>query len=187
MKDFEITIPKPCHENWDTMTPNEQGKHCCVCVKTVVDFTEMEPPEIKSFFEKEKGKNICGHFNSTQVNKKIPRLHRYLIKLQNRLENNFSFHPMRKIALTALGLAMFMSGCAQTTKGEAAIQKPKSNGKDSTKVEKCRTATTGDTTYTSKKDTIPVNNNPKEMGEVMYRNDTIQRNTFIEGKVKISK
>jgi hypothetical protein len=34
-----IIIPEPCHQNWDAMTPNEQGRHCTSCVNTVVDVT----------------------------------------------------------------------------------------------------------------------------------------------------
>ena len=35
---MEISIQKPCHENWDSFTPNEQGAFCGKCVKTVIDF-----------------------------------------------------------------------------------------------------------------------------------------------------
>ena len=38
-KPIAITIPKPCHEDWTSMTPTEQGKHCAVCSKEVIDFT----------------------------------------------------------------------------------------------------------------------------------------------------
>ncbi|MCX6181440.1 MAG: hypothetical protein NT150_05905 [Bacteroidetes bacterium] len=147
----------------------------------------MEPQEIKSFFEKEKGKKICGHFHSSQVSEKIPVIHRYLIRLQKRLENNFTVHPLKKIALTLLGIAMFMSGCSQTTKGETAIQKPKSNNGDSIKVEKCQTVIKGDTDYSTKNDTIPADNHLMKMGKTMYRNDTIQQNNFIDGEVKITR
>ncbi len=38
---LKLSIPKPCHEDWAAMTPNEQGRHCAVCAKTVTDFTQM--------------------------------------------------------------------------------------------------------------------------------------------------
>jgi hypothetical protein len=47
-----LHIPKPCHENWDAMTPQERGRHCDVCDKTVVDVTRMRPSEGRRFLGK---------------------------------------------------------------------------------------------------------------------------------------
>jgi hypothetical protein len=38
-----VRIPSPCHEDWNRMTPNERGRHCAACDKTVVDVTRMGP------------------------------------------------------------------------------------------------------------------------------------------------
>jgi hypothetical protein len=63
-----ISIPKPCHEDWNDMTANEQGRHCNVCCKTVVDFTSMTDEEVKYFFvSKKKEENVCGRFKNEQL------------------------------------------------------------------------------------------------------------------------
>jgi len=54
-----IRIPKPCHEDWATMTPNEQGRHCNACYKTVVDFSSMTDEEVQYFFIHKKKRGIC--------------------------------------------------------------------------------------------------------------------------------
>ena len=36
---IQLQLTKPCHENWNTMTANEQGRYCQSCCKTVVDFS----------------------------------------------------------------------------------------------------------------------------------------------------
>ena len=45
-----ISIPQPCSQSWQQMTPVEQGRHCESCCKTVVDFTPMSNDEIKDFW-----------------------------------------------------------------------------------------------------------------------------------------
>ena len=64
---MEISIQKPCHENWDTMTPNEQGAFCGKCVKTVVDFSHKSIEEIKEFFIGKQSEKVCGRFEKTQL------------------------------------------------------------------------------------------------------------------------
>lgn len=66
-KDFKISIPKPCHEDWNTMTPNQKGRFCSSCKKTVVDFTKKSHKEIQEYVEKNQGKQICGHFYQRQL------------------------------------------------------------------------------------------------------------------------
>ncbi|HSY75997.1 MAG TPA: TonB family protein [Bacteroidia bacterium] len=65
-----VEVPKPCHENWDKMTPNEQGRHCSSCNKTVVDFSKYTDKELFEFLSKIKG-SVCGRFNPYQVNRPI--------------------------------------------------------------------------------------------------------------------
>lgn len=62
----KITIPEPCHENWNDMTPEEQGRHCKVCNKTVVDFTKSSKEEIVEKVENS-SENVCGRFTNRQV------------------------------------------------------------------------------------------------------------------------
>lgn len=64
---MEISIKKPCHENWSGMTPNEQGAFCGKCVKTVVDFSKQSLDEIKSFFAGRTQEKVCGRFEEKQL------------------------------------------------------------------------------------------------------------------------
>jgi len=64
---MNIQINEPCHENWQDMTPNQQGAFCKVCQKDVVDFSKKSISQIKTFFaEKAEGK-ICGRFEKKQL------------------------------------------------------------------------------------------------------------------------
>jgi Secretion system C-terminal sorting domain len=68
MKDFKISIPTPCHEDWKKMSPNSNGRFCSSCEKTVVDFTNKKSVEIKSFLDNSTGE-VCGRFNANDIYK----------------------------------------------------------------------------------------------------------------------
>lgn len=65
---MKVSINTPCHENWDAMTPNEQGAFCLACQKTVVDFSKKTTDEIKDFFVLiPKTERVCGRFRNDQL------------------------------------------------------------------------------------------------------------------------
>lgn len=90
---LKITIPTPCHENWNKMTPDQTGRHCSVCAKSVVDFTNMSDEAVKNFFlNKKADERVCGRFKQTQ-------LHRIVIEMPH---NIFSMRmPLWKKFLAA--------------------------------------------------------------------------------------
>ncbi len=67
---MKITIPKPCHENWETMTPQEKGRFCSVCSKMVRDFTVASDDEIMNAFSNA-AEEICGSFYESQLNRDL--------------------------------------------------------------------------------------------------------------------
>lgn len=67
MSKYKISIHQPCTEDWDTMTLKEQGKHCALCNKVVIDFSKMKNDEIISVLRQNKGKKICGNFYNSQI------------------------------------------------------------------------------------------------------------------------
>ncbi len=67
---MKIIIPAPCHENWDSMTPDEKGRFCSVCSKTVRDFRNAPDEEIIDAFSGS-SENICGNFNETQLERDL--------------------------------------------------------------------------------------------------------------------
>ncbi|MBI3718518.1 MAG: T9SS type A sorting domain-containing protein [Sphingobacteriales bacterium] len=70
MNPVMITIPEPCHENWNNMTPVEQGRYCDVCSKEVKDFTAMNDEQMQSYLNKTTDK-VCGHFKASQINREL--------------------------------------------------------------------------------------------------------------------
>lgn len=64
---MKISIPKPCQENWNDMTPENQGVFCKVCSKVVVDFSNMSDEEVIRYFENKKQEKTCGRFRLSQL------------------------------------------------------------------------------------------------------------------------
>lgn len=69
---IQITIPKPCHEDWRTFTPTAQGGFCQACQKEVINFTKWTDQAIADYFENAKGKT-CGRFQKHQLNAARPQ------------------------------------------------------------------------------------------------------------------
>lgn len=67
---MKITIPKPCHENWETMTQEQKGRFCSVCSKTVRDFTDTSDEEIVKTFSNS-SEDICGKLYLSQINRDL--------------------------------------------------------------------------------------------------------------------
>ena len=68
-KPIQISIPTPCHENWDTMTPEAKGRFCVSCQKTVLDFTNSSDREIASVLKNTE--NACGRFRTAQLEREL--------------------------------------------------------------------------------------------------------------------
>lgn len=63
-----IKIENPCHQQWDKMTPNEQGKFCDHCAKSVIDFTKSSDAELAKKFSSN-SEQLCGRFDKDQLNR----------------------------------------------------------------------------------------------------------------------
>jgi hypothetical protein len=74
MRKISISIPKPCHENWDVMRPEAYGRYCGSCEKTVIDFSNMSDRALVQFFKQPTGL-LCGRFMPDQLDRviEVPR------------------------------------------------------------------------------------------------------------------
>jgi hypothetical protein len=101
---LHLSIPQPCHEDWDKMNPTEQGMFCNVCSKCVVDFTQFSDDELLAYFSRAP-KNVCGRFDSTQLNKTITQTPVY--------SPWFTF-PKKWMVAAGLWIGLLAKGIAQT-------------------------------------------------------------------------
>lgn len=90
---IQISIPEPCHEGWQNMTPVEKGRFCASCQKTVLDFTYLSDNEIIKVVTK--NDTLCARINVSQLN-------RNLIKTKTK-SNYFSYFATSVLAFLGLG------------------------------------------------------------------------------------
>lgn len=68
---LRLSIPAPCNEDWDRMTPSDPNRrHCASCAKHVTDFSWMTDREIHQYFQRHGGK-LCGRFRADQLDRPI--------------------------------------------------------------------------------------------------------------------
>ena len=68
---FQISIPKPCNEDWGKFTPTSTGGFCGSCQKNVIDFSGMSESQLVAYFRDLPADNqhVCGRFRNDQLQK----------------------------------------------------------------------------------------------------------------------
>ena len=115
---FEVKIPKPCSADWNLMKPNQIGKHCDSCNKTVVDFTKMTDTEIKSYFLYNTNKKTCGHFYKGQLELNKNKIQSYFYNLYCDTYINLKYKSTRIVILFLISCMLTIVGCTTPTTGE---------------------------------------------------------------------
>lgn len=110
MQNFKISIPTPCHEDWQEMTPQEQGRFCEACSKVVIDFTQMSEEEIIHFFQKHQSQAVCGRAKKTQLNR-IYKPQKFLEKHYIHVYQNYRKSWIGNKYLAILSFALLITGC----------------------------------------------------------------------------
>ena len=97
-KKISISLPKPCDENWDTMTPADKGRHCAQCCKTVVDFTLLSDGEILDIFKKAKDLFINAEVDDNEImsqeTKRLILCISYLEYLTKEIQNHIAIEEI---------------------------------------------------------------------------------------------
>lgn len=65
-----ISVPTPCHENWDAMSPREQGRHCAQCDHVVADLTTATDAQLVALFTSD-SKPKCARFDPRQLDRAL--------------------------------------------------------------------------------------------------------------------
>ncbi len=92
-----ITIPKTCSENWASMKPEENGRFCSSCQKTVIDFSTLTDRELMNVLLRAGRDTSCGRFREDQLNRQVQEVQ----------PHNLAYKILQKIAACFLLLQSF--------------------------------------------------------------------------------
>ena len=113
----QISIPKPCHESWQNMTPCSGGRFCGSCTTKVHDFTERSISEISKTIDEAESK-VCGTFYNYQLDNPKTTTEKVLHRLYT-VENQF----FKRFASASILMILFFTGCGKKV-GEPALPQP---------------------------------------------------------------
>ena len=114
-----IRIPKPCHEDWQKMTPTSLGAFCKSCRKEVIDFTKMNDEEVTHYLLNRNNEKLCGRFKQQQID-------RIKISLPSNIFSRRMASWKKFMAIVLLAFSTTLIGCDvilnRNTKGEVLVK-----------------------------------------------------------------
>lgn len=97
----EITIPEPCHEDWESMDPQQRGRFCHSCRKKVHNLSSMTEREARALLDNDR--DICVAY--FEDDGRVAFQPEPLIPLSR-------LRPRHAAAPAAAGLALVLAACA---------------------------------------------------------------------------
>jgi hypothetical protein len=102
-----VNIEKPCHEDWNAMTPSQKGAFCDKCSIDVYDFSKISNEKVKSILLENKGKHMCGRFTKNQLAELNYDYSRWENQTNRTFQSKFLY-----ACLIAFGMTLF-TGCIE--------------------------------------------------------------------------
>jgi len=111
MKNTKISMPNPCPEDWQKMTPTDKGAFCIKCQFEVIDFTKKSPEEIRFILKENTGKKTCGKISNVQLDMVNTNYHIWNNQSTNMFKSKFIL-----ACVLVFGIALF-TGCESSSGG----------------------------------------------------------------------
>jgi hypothetical protein len=116
---LNISIKKPCSEDFNKFASTEKGGFCSSCNKEVIDFSTMNNAEIVKYFNSNNEKT-CGNFRKDQ-------LKYYLDYRQSNLSYKFNFLNRSVLGFSLVSLLSFNYSFSQEKKIDTILHKTQNN------------------------------------------------------------
>ncbi len=117
---MKIKIKEPCDADWSKMKIGMKSRHCELCVKSVVDFTQMTRQEIILYLFNNQSQSICGRMQGGQIDFRIADFEA-VIEGNRRKKGNHPFLVLSFAALAMMSCGVGGNGGYDSTMGEMVI------------------------------------------------------------------
>jgi len=107
-----------CTENWNHMTPADQGRHCAACNRLAIDFTNSTAADLAAARATASGQRPCGRFRVEQLFAATPK------PAKRRHRPRWQY-----LLLLVLGLALTQTGAGAQTRKAAPTATRKSSAR----------------------------------------------------------
>lgn len=110
----KFKVGKPCSESWSEMLPEEKGKFCEKCAKSVIDFTKSSDQEIEYYLNQNGQKEVCGRMFKPKTTRVIHKAAVGLALVSLTLPNfAFDWDPSQNAAVFATEMVQNSFGIVQ--------------------------------------------------------------------------
>lgn len=112
----KVNLAQPCSVNLENAVKTENGVFCGSCNKDIIDFSFLDPEEIKHVLLKGNDSKPCGIFSSNQLENPHGDLRDRILKFYYSLKERKNIRA--KILLAFLSIVMVLTSCRTVRKGE---------------------------------------------------------------------
>lgn len=101
-----------CSKKFESMEPNQDGRFCAACNKTVKDFRGLNQQDIENRILSDNSQEPCGNFYAYQLSNPYGNWKDKLITLYQRFNRNQNrFGILRPICLFFISSLLIITGC----------------------------------------------------------------------------
>lgn len=122
---MKLQIKEPCHEDWNNMKIGIRSRHCDVCEKSVIDFTQQSRAEIIAYLLENKDQNVCGRMTADQFDFR----HEDIPVLVETMERKKTANPFLILALVCLSLSSYAQQETNHIQTPTPVERPMKIGK----------------------------------------------------------
>lgn len=118
MQKSTVSLDFTCSQKWESMSPQEGGRFCHDCQKTVIDFSKVPPETLQKLFPVSGTEKQCGNFYAHQLDKPFGNWRDHIVSLYQKLIFASANKFYRQSTLLLMTTLLLITGCYRHVRGK---------------------------------------------------------------------